>query len=328
MQKILVPDSVLNKTVSMLNAYTDLKPVNVNLIDYLTDDRFKQSVLEIRAITDKSKRDTLKSKLPALMVSGTFKSRGEAGLITHTGLIQFDIDYVQEMDTVREKLMKSPYVAYLSLSVSGRGLFGIIPISNKAKHKQHFAAMQRHFDSLGVPAIDPAPANVSSLRGYSWDENAYFNHHAKTFNYLYEEPVKPKTAFSPQHFSSTEYNPFDEFNKHGNIESLLESHGWKYQHTKGTRKRYSRPGKNQGVSADYCTERKILYLFSSDAGTGLDAAKKGYNNVKVFCQLECGNDWNVCARKLRALGYGLGSAHIPQPIRQTALSGLTPNLNF
>jgi len=98
-------------------------------------------------------------------------------------------------------------------------------------------------------------------------------------------------------------NPFDAFNKYGDIESLLIAHGWTYQpeHDKGTRKRYTRPGKTKGVSADYCTERRILYVFTN--ASNFEAAK-GINPVNVFCELECNNDWRLCAKKLRDLGFG------------------------
>jgi hypothetical protein len=148
--------------------------------------------------------------------------------------------------------------------------------------------------------------DIARFRYYSTDRNAYYNHHAQVFNYTYQEPVKRNTPFKPMPVDSIGLNPFDTFNRIGDIESLLISHGWTYQpnYDKGTRRRYTRPGKENGISADYCTERKLLYVFSSDSATGMESASRAYNHVKIFCQLECGNDIKLTGRKLRALGYG------------------------
>lgn len=296
--------SVLDQTVSMLTSYTDIYPIDINLLDYLNDQSRKDDVMAIRREADKQTRSEMKSRLPAVMISGRFRARGEQGLIAHSGLLQFDIDEVEQINAVRAILMSSPHVAYLSLSASGRGLFGIVPISNKAKHKAHFQAMQLYFKSLGVPGIDSAPANVSSLRGCSYDEQAYYNHQAQTFTYVYEPVPVLKPHYPIKQSTGEGSNPFDEYNRYGDVESLLLRHGWTYQHTKGTRNRYARPGKSSGISADYCSERKVLYVFSSDPATQVEAARRGYNHVQVFCQLECGNDYRLCSKKLRALGYG------------------------
>ncbi len=295
-------DSILNTTVSRLKAYSDQQPTDINLMEYLTDDSLKVEIEKIRSLRNEDEQKRLKALLPAVMISGRFSSRGEAGLIEHSGLISFDIDHVPNMAWVYNKLTSLPFTAYCSKSARGKGYFGIFAISNKAKHKAHFAAMQLYFQELGIN-IDPAPSNVASLRGYSYDESAYFNHEAQVFNYLYEAPEAIKKPYSANASSSSEDTPFDHFNRTADIEQLLVAHGWTYQHTKGTRVRYSRPGKQNGVSADYCKERKILYLFSTDPATGLVKAQAGYNNVSVYCQLECGNNWKLCGQKLKQLGY-------------------------
>lgn len=302
---ISIEHSVLNRTVSLLRSYRDLDPQDTNLLNFLTDEQHKAQVLAIRAEPDKSKRGELKAALPAIMPSGRFHSRGEHGLTAHSGLLQFDIDNLspaQIMD-VRSRLQQNPYVAYLALSVSGNGLFGIMPISNGAKHKQHFAAMRLYLKDSGVPDIDPTPANVASLRGYSYDPDAYFNHQAQVFTYTYEPPTLRK-PYSNSNAIGNEPNVFEDFNQRGNIEALLLKHGWTYQHTKGSRDRYARPGKTSGVSADYCSERKVLYLFSSDPATGLSKSAKGYNHTQVLAELECSGDYKLCRKLLLQTGYG------------------------
>lgn len=295
-------DSILNKTVSKLKSYSDQQPTDINLLDYLRDTSLKDQIIKIRSMADENEQKRLKALLPAVMISGRFSARGEASLIEHSGLISFDIDHVPNMAWVYNKLTSLPFTAYCAKSARGKGYFGIFAISNKAKHKAHFAAMQLYFEQLNIN-IDPAPSNVASLRGYSFDDQVYFNHDAQIFNYLYEPPVAVKKPYKPNSTITDGSNPFDHFNQTGDVEALLIAHGWTFQHAKGTRARYARPGKRDGVSADYCRERKILYLFSTDPATGLSTPQKGYNNVSVYCQLECNNNWRVCNQKLKQLGY-------------------------
>ena len=192
----------------------------------------------------------------------------------------------------------------------GAGFWGLVPISNRAKHLQHFNALQYYFLENGIdrPYFDRVVKDVSRLRFYSWDPDAYFNHCAKTFDYTYEPPPVVKKPYDPT-AHSTENNPFDDFNLNGNIPALLLAHGWTHQPAfdKGTRTRYTRPGKERGISADYCSDRRLLYVFSDAPETGLSDAGKAFNHVQVFKELECGNDIKVCARKLKELGFGVSN---------------------
>ncbi len=297
-------ESILNKTISKYNNYAGVA-FNCNLLDYLNDESFKDQVLEIRSKATKDERDLLKAYLPGITPSAICSpTRSAKNVIAHTGLICFDLDKLppEKMNEIFKTITNMPFVAYCGLSVSGTGYWGIIPISNKGKHGQHFEAMRLYFQSCGIdsPYFDNAVKDVSRFRYQSFDKSAYFNHNANVFSYIYEPPVMPKKAY---YANSTEKNVFDDFNLNGDVETVLLNNGWTYQpaYDKGTRKRYTRPGKESGISADYCTERRILYVFT-DASKF--EASKGFNPVNIFCELECINDWKLCAKKLRDLGYG------------------------
>lgn len=303
-------ESILNRTVSKYNHYAG-QAFDCNLLEYLNDQSLKERVLKIRSLPTKAERDKLKVTLPGITPSAIcFPTRSNSNVIAHTGLIVFDIDKLpaEKMDEVFNAIIKMPYVAYCGLSVSGTGYWGLIPISNKSKHTQHFEAMQLYFKNAGIdiPYFDISVKDTSRFRYYSCDLNAHFNHSAQLFGYTFEVPVVPKKNRNKNAINSTENNCFDDFNQNGDIEAILLNNGWTYQprSDKGTRKRYSRPGKDNGISADYCIERRILYVFSSDPATGIVKPDRGYNHVSVFCQLECGNDIKLCGRKLREMGYG------------------------
>ena len=304
-------ESALNITVSKYSHYSGKHPFDCNLIEYLNDYSLEPEILQIRSKENKDERDELKAQLPGITPSAIcYPTRSAKNVVRRTGLMSFDIDKLppDQLETVKEIITKIPYVAYCGLSASGRGYWGLVRISNPAKYDQHFEALQLYFKELGIdrPYFDTAVKDIARFRYYSVDRNAYFNHGAIIFPYTYQAPISPKKPHNPKTGPNTENNPFDDFNTNGDIERLLILHGWTYQpkYDKGTRKRYSRPGKTQGVSADYCTERKILYVFSSDPATGLASPDKGYNPVSVFCQLECNNDIKICAKKLKILGYG------------------------
>lgn len=181
--------SVLSVSVSCFrNYYTADNPQPVNLITWLRSGKYAQEVAEIRQAETKEERDKIKATLPAITPSGIFTQREAAALVEHSGLIQFDIDFadnshIANFGELKAELCKLPEIAYCGLSVSGRGFWGLIPIAFPERHKEHFAALQKDFARFGI-SLDSKPGNVASLRGYSYDPEAYFNHAAKPYTRL------------------------------------------------------------------------------------------------------------------------------------------------
>ncbi|WP_165830146.1 BT4734/BF3469 family protein [Flavobacterium hydrophilum] len=184
-----------NIIVSKFQNYRNPVPEkNVNLFEYLTDNTYKNIVEHIRTLTDKDEIKLYKSKLPAVTISGTFSTRNKIGLIQHSGHICIDIDggdnsHIKDFKFVRDELKKIHNVSYASLSVSGRGAFCIIPIKNPEKHAEHFEALKIIFERFGI-IIDKACKDVTRLRGYSYDPDAYFNEDAVVFTQLIEYKTK------------------------------------------------------------------------------------------------------------------------------------------
>lgn len=201
--------SILNRPVSVFASYKDTTPKTVDLLAFLTSDKYAAKINELRQCNDKAQRDTIKATLPAITPSGTFTHRGESGLIEHSGVIQADIDakdnptifegansladYLDILNQVKTELSKLRDLAYIGLSASGRGLFILIPIAYPDRHKEHFAAIVADFKKIGIN-LDTAPSNVASLRGYSYDPDAYFNHNAETYTRLANIERKAPTS--------------------------------------------------------------------------------------------------------------------------------------
>lgn len=189
-------NSVLNISVSCFkDCLTPDNPRPVNLLTWLTSDKHRAKVEAIRNIQDKAERDALKKTLPAITPGGTFSHRSMDGLLNHSGLLAYDIDFadnrhITNYSDLKDQLKKLQNVAYCGLSVSGAGYWGLIPISNPDKHKEHFQALIQDFRRLGI-TLDKSGGDVCRLRIYSFDPEAYFNHGARPYNKIFTPVHKP-----------------------------------------------------------------------------------------------------------------------------------------
>jgi len=192
--------SVLDVMVSSYSSYRDNRSIPVNLLKWLQSDRYAHKVIAIRSMKEKAKRDKIKATLPAITVSGLFEpTRKEEHLIQHSRLFCIDIDYKGNewvnFQSLKHDLFQNQHIAYAGLSVSGRGIFLIIPIENPKEQKRHFVALKNDFKKRGI-SIDTAPQNVASLRGYSFDSNALFRHSPVAYNKIpHPVLVKRKNRF-------------------------------------------------------------------------------------------------------------------------------------
>lgn len=179
--------------ISRFSNYRAVVPQNENLWDWFKDQTYKDTVLKIRTLTDKKEIGKLKSQLPAITVSGHFQTRHSFALIKHSGYICIDIDggdnpSIENFAMLRDELKKIMNVAYASLSVSGKGVFCLIPLQHVDKHKEHFEALKLNFKTLGI-VIDKSCGDVSRLRGYTYDPDAYYNENA----IIYSQVIEYKT---------------------------------------------------------------------------------------------------------------------------------------
>ncbi|NET37019.1 MAG: hypothetical protein F6K19_34180 [Cyanothece sp. SIO1E1] len=202
LKNLFAMKSVLDVEVSCFRSYADTKPKPVNLLTWLTSDKYAAQVRSLRMLNDKADRDQIKASLPAITVSGTFHpSRKEGYLLKHSGLICIDIDlkgneHITNFRMLKEQLFHIENVAYAGLSASGKGFFLIIPIAYPERHKQQFASIHKDFSDLGID-IDTAPKNVASLRGYSWDPSAHLRHQARPYRKWANPEADEKKEVTP-----------------------------------------------------------------------------------------------------------------------------------
>lgn len=98
----------------------------------------------------------------------------------------------------------------------------------------------------------------------------------------YSEPKKEKKIYEKNYLHSST-NPFDDFNKRWDGVKFLEENGWELILTRGSHNFLKRPGGTHKWSADYDTDRKLLYIFSDS--TGFDH-EQAYNNISILKKIK------------------------------------------
>lgn len=172
------------------NAKDNFSQETTSVADFLNGIKFgtwREQIEEIRAEPDKKKRTALKELLPCITASGTFTSRKESALTSHSGFICIDIDGYSD----KTLLLSDPHTYALFKSASGNGLAVLVRVSG-SKHKDSFRWLQSYyFNTYGV-VIDPAPSNPASLRYVSHDSEIFINEKSKVARTLIEGK-QPKT---------------------------------------------------------------------------------------------------------------------------------------
>ncbi|MFI3305102.1 MAG: BT4734/BF3469 family protein [Rikenellaceae bacterium] len=173
--------------VSSFRRKEDAIPSTIYLWDWLLREcEYTPIVEQIRSTKDDEYRKRLKCQLPAITPSGLFSGRCAESLVEPTNLICIDIDgkdnpSISDLKELKSTLGKLPYVMYCGLSVSGNGVFCIIPYSDYRDHKLHFNALESEFRELGI-VVDSSCSDICRLRFYSCDRDPYVNIYADVYS--------------------------------------------------------------------------------------------------------------------------------------------------
>jgi hypothetical protein len=118
---------------------------------------------------------------------------------------------------------------------------------------------------------------------------------ARSFNLIPEQFEQPHVEFE-----TSGLTVWEDYNNRGNCVELLESHGWQKVFTKDNKIHFRRPGATSLTSANYHTEKKIFYVFT----TSSQFQPKGYAPFGVYAILECNGDFKKATKQLAEKGYG------------------------
>jgi putative DNA primase/helicase len=129
---------------------------------------------------------------------------------------------------------------------------------------------------------------------------------------LDQRPRPLYTAAAPARPSTSDGDkPGDRYNAQTTWEELLPTYGWAVDHRRGAKVYWTRPGKDQGVSATTNhLGSDLLYVFSSS--TELEPGRS-YDRFGFYTVMEHGGDFRAAARALA------GPSRIRPPFLTTGL---------
>ncbi len=118
-------------------------PEILDLVEYLFDTRdgkWQDLVFACRNIKEKEARDAFKRTMPTACLSGSFSYRSDAKLVEHSQILAMDLDYVENVESLKTQFSKDKYVFACFVSTSGFGLRVLFRVDPN-KHKDAFKGL-------------------------------------------------------------------------------------------------------------------------------------------------------------------------------------------
>ena len=191
-------NSPFDRRISIYRNRLDTIGSVVTLRQFLFSTKHKSEILALRSVEDEEEQKRLKKLLPSATISGLFSHRDSQNLIEHSGFICIDIDGKDnpgmDVEQTKQQLAECDEIAYIGLSVRGKGLFCVIPIAYPERHEDHFRALEEDFKSMGL-IIDPSCKDVCRMRFVSYDPNPYVNEQATIYRYTIAKPQPPQKHY-------------------------------------------------------------------------------------------------------------------------------------
>jgi hypothetical protein len=151
----------------------------VDVYEIIKGTYLKTETNEFRVISDKKEADKYKAKhFDYVTFSGIFTRRRDQALITHSSLLTIDFDHIENVDELKNKLLKDEFfqTELLFVSPSGNGLKWIIPIdTSEISHLEYFNAVSNYIKDTYKIEPDQKGKDVSRACFLCHDENVYIN---------------------------------------------------------------------------------------------------------------------------------------------------------
>lgn len=143
------------------------------ILDDIQGGKWAQEIRELRAMKKRSsEHDRQKKRLPAFTMSGTCSDRKTP--ILHSGLLQIDLDDVNGLPELRDRLKSDKYVAFGFISPSGNGLKLGLRI-DASRHQDSFTAARVYFDKEYAVQLDQAVKDALRLCFVGHDADLWRN---------------------------------------------------------------------------------------------------------------------------------------------------------
>ena len=166
---------------------TEMKSIDISLIlKHIKNGRWQTQVNEIRDLINRNeneKASVLKKTLPAFTPSGTFNERRKKENIdSYSGLLHLDYDKVEDVESLKEIIVKIPFTYSAFISPSGKGLKVIVNTDAFLEnHTEAFNELRAYYDEIVGLDSDKSVKDVTRLCFVSYDPKLYLNQLAKIF---------------------------------------------------------------------------------------------------------------------------------------------------
>lgn len=196
----ITPDFIHNTKVSIMGQHKVLNEYtlyNAIMLGRNCKDEI-EAVRQIDRTTHESEYRQAKAKV--LSYTPSCVCQGEtAKEVAHVNpLIAVDLDEKDNkglsLEEMRTKINSLPYVLYSSMSIGGKGMYALIPISesNKNDFKGVFKALEEDFKALGL-TLDSSCININRERYMSVDDNEYWNKECEIYTRKINIPTQVHT---------------------------------------------------------------------------------------------------------------------------------------
>lgn len=97
----------------------------------------------------------------------------------HSGLMCLDFDDIEDIDGLKQLLLRHDYfdTELLFVSPSGNGLKWIIPVDLQGwEHSRYFKAVSNRIKATGLPSVDMSVSDMARSCFLPYGPQAYINH--------------------------------------------------------------------------------------------------------------------------------------------------------
>ena len=189
------------KRVSLFKRITDVKnPIDYNLDNILeiiktgTEFDLKKKVQDVRNAKDKDEKDSMKIRIPAATVNGTFESKNKNCLKVYSSYTALDFDHIpeDEMQDFIDNLKKSPHVYAGFRTSSGEGYKAII-LHDNLEPLYHDDLYEQLLEYYNCEVKDTSTRDLARGNYLSYDPDLWINPDAVPFHFVPSTTV-PKTV--------------------------------------------------------------------------------------------------------------------------------------
>lgn len=159
---------------------TPLKEVSlVEVFNKIKSLAYKPQTEKLRSFENKREAKSYKAgNFHYVTFSGVFSKRNDADLMKHSGLLTVDFDHIEDIPTLKSKLLADEYfeTEILFVSPSGDGLKWVLQIDLlQATHQEYFLAISNYVKHTYGFTIDQSGKDVSRACFLPHDSEVYIN---------------------------------------------------------------------------------------------------------------------------------------------------------